>query len=115
MQLPEWMASRDEIMDLPMAERLGPDGKPLPFLYAITSWRLDYVPAHFERVRILRYVYGFPFCEEYRRTAPPLSCVVAKGLPTDRLVAQIVVDKFDYHQPLYRQEMALPELRGYVH
>jgi len=110
MRLPEWMATRDEILDIPLSEHLGPDGTPLPFLCYIPSWRLDYVPAHFERVRILRCVYGFPFREAPRIYAPPLACVVYKGLPTDRLVAQIVVDKFDYHLPLYRQEIRMERL-----
>ena len=110
MQLPEWLAMRDEILDIPLSQRLGPDGTPLPFLYVIESWRLDYVPAHFERVRILRSVYGFPYSDMRRLYARPLACIVFKGLPTDRLVAQIVVDKFDYHLPLYRQDIRLERL-----
>jgi transposase len=110
MQLPEWMAARDEILDVPLSERLGPDGQPLPLVHTAVSWRLDHIPAHFERVRILKFIYGIPFSDLPRIMAPPMACVVAKGLPTDRLVAHIVVDKFDYHMPLYRQEIRLERL-----
>jgi transposase len=104
------MAARDEILDVPLSERLGPDGQPLPLLHTAVSWRLDHIPAHFERVRILKNIYGIPFSDTPRITAPPMACVIAKGLPTDRLVVQIVVDKFDFHLPLYRQETRLERL-----
>jgi transposase len=104
MTLPEWLALQKIVVDLPESERIGPDGTPLPCIGHRTSWRLDYVPAHFERVCIETLLYGLPFQEEVRLLAPPLPAVVPQGLPTDRLVAQVVADKFDLHLPLYRQE-----------
>jgi transposase len=104
MTLPEWLALQEVIIDLPESERRGSDGVLLPCIDERISWRLDYVPAHFERVRIIHLIYGLPYGDEPRLFAPVPPAVVARGLPTDRLVAQVVADKFDLHLPLYRQE-----------
>ncbi len=110
MHLPEWMALTDEIIAVPESERIGPNGKPLPWIDDEVAWRLDYIPPHFERVRIIRRIYGTPFIDDLRIIAPPFQAIVAGGLPTDRLVAQVVADKFDMHLPLYRQEGHLDRL-----
>ena len=63
LQLPEWLQPHDEYVEVPESERTGPDGRPLQLLGHKISWRLDYVPPHFLRVRILRAIYGVPFQE----------------------------------------------------
>lgn len=103
MSLPEWLALHDVILDIPASERIGPDGQPLPCIDQRVSWRLDYVPAHFERVRVVKRIYGLPYGDDLRLIAPSFPAVVVQGLPTDRLVAHVVADKFDLHLPLYRQ------------
>lgn len=110
MHLPEWLALNDEVIDVPESERLGDDGTPLPWIDDAISWRLDYVPPHFERVRVVRRIYGSPFSDDLRIIAPPYAAIVSNGLPTDRLVAQVVADKFGMHLPLYRQEGQLDVL-----
>ena len=50
MHLPEWLALQEEVLDVPLSERIGPDGLPLPLISMAISWRLDFVQAHFERV-----------------------------------------------------------------
>ena len=108
--LPVWMPERQVVLDLPEAERLGPDGRPLPVIDQRTSWRLDYVEPHYERVLVIQLIYGNPFRNDGRIITPPLASIVSKGLPTDRLVAHIVVDKYDLHLPLYRQEICAERL-----
>jgi len=104
MHLPEWMAQQDEVIDVPESERIGLNGQPLPWIDDEIAWRLDYVPPHFERIRIVRRIYGTPYSDDLRIIAPPYPAIVVGGLPTDRLVAQVVADKFGMHLPTYRQE-----------
>ncbi len=110
MHLPEWLALQEEILDVPLSERIGLDGQQLSLISMAISWRLDFVQAHFERVKISRPVYGRPFGDGLRIVAPPKPAIVPNGLPTDRLVAQVVVEKYDSYLPLYRQENRLENL-----
>ncbi len=105
--LPAHLPIEDRRIEVPESERLGPDGTPLPEVGAEITWKLDYLPAWFRRLRIIRPIYRTPFSDEARIIAPPLACVVPHGLPTDGTVAMVLVEKYDYHCPLYRQETKL--------
>ena len=105
--LPDTLPTEDRVMEVPESERMGPDGKPLPQIGVRIVEKLDYLPAWFRRLRLIYAIYGVPFSDEPRITAAPLPCVVPKGLPTDRAVAMVLVEKYDFHCPLYRQETKL--------
>lgn len=105
--LPDTLPTEDCLMAVPESERLGLDGKPLPQIGTRIVEKLDYLPAWFRRLRLIYPIYGVPFSDEPRITAAPLLCIVPKGLPTDRTVAMVLVDKYDLHCPLYRQETKL--------
>ena len=105
--LPDTLPTEDRLMTVPESERLGLDGKPLPQIGTRIVEKLDYLPAWFRRLRLIYPIYGVPFSDEPRITAAPLPCIVPKGLPTDRTVAMVLVDKYDLHCPLYRQETKL--------
>ncbi len=105
--LPAHLPVEDRRIEVPESERLGPDGTPLPEVGAEVTWKLDFIPAWFRRLRIIRPIYRTPFSDEPRIIAPPLACVVPHGLPTDETVAMVLVEKYDYHMPLYRQETKL--------
>lgn len=105
--LPDTLPTEDRLMDVPESERIGPDGKPLPQIGTRIAWKLDYHHAWFRRLRLLYPIYGSPFSDAQRVTAAPLPCVVPKGLPTDTTVAMVLVEKYDFHCPLYRQETKL--------
>jgi transposase len=105
--LPDTLPTEDRLMDIPESERIGPDGKPLPQIGTRIAWKLDYFPAWFRRLRLLYPIYGSPFRDTQRVTAAPLPCIVPKGLPTDTTVAMVLVEKYDFHCPLYRQETKL--------
>jgi transposase len=111
-----WLPMRDELLDVPAAERFDAAGHPLLHLGDHIAWRLDLVPAHFQRIRIIRPFYGLPFVDGPRICAAPYAAIVDKGLPTDALLARVVADKYDMYLPLYRQEhrtddLGLPILR----
>ena len=105
--LPDTLPSDDILMDVPESERIGPDGKPLPQISVRVVTKLDYFHAWFRRLRFLYPIYASPFSDELRISAKPVPCVVPKGLPTDTTVAMVMVDKYDLHCPLYRQETKL--------
>jgi transposase len=105
--LPDTLPVEDCLMAVPESQRMGPDGQLLPQIGTRVVEKLDYLPAWFRRLRLIYPIYGVPFSDEPRITAAPLPCVVPKGLPTDRTVAMVLVDKYDLHCPLYRQETKL--------
>ncbi len=105
--LPDTLPIEERIMDVPESERMGPDGKPLPQIGSRTVDKLDYFHAWFRRLRLIYPIYGSPFSDEQRISAKPIPCIVPKGLPTDTTVAMVLVEKYDLHCPLYRQETKL--------
>jgi transposase len=105
--LPDTLPTEDRVMEVPESERMGSDGKPLPQIGVRIVEKLDYLPAWFRRLRLIYAIYGVPFSDEPRITAAPLPCVVPKGLPTDPAVAMVLVEKYDFHCPLNRQETKL--------
>lgn len=67
------------------------------------SERLDIVPAQFRVLVIRRPRYACRACEEVVVQAPAPARLIEGGLPTDDLVAQVLVSKYADHLPLYRQ------------
>ena len=65
--------------------------------------RLDVVPAQFRVLVIRRPRYACRACEDAVVQAPAPARLIEGGLPTDALVAQVLVSKYADHLPLYRQ------------
>ena len=65
--------------------------------------RLDVVPATLRVLVTRRPRYGCRSCEGIVVQAAATPRIVAGGIPTDALVAQVVVAKYADHLPLYRQ------------
>ena len=65
--------------------------------------RLDVVPAQFRVLVVRRPKYACRACQEVVVQAPAPARLVEGGLPTEALVAHVVVSKYADHQPLYRQ------------
>ena len=88
------------------------------------SWRLDWVPGHFERIEVLRERCACPACpSEGVLTAPEPAFALRKALCGNGLLATVLVDKFADHVPLHRQarrmarqgvEIATSTLCGWV-
>jgi transposase len=66
------------------------------------SERLDIVPAQLRVLVVRRPKYACRACEVVVQ-APAPARVIEGGLPTDALVAQVLVSKYADHLPLYRQ------------
>lgn len=67
------------------------------------SERLDVVPASFRVLVTRRPRYGCRSCEGAVLQAPAPARIIEGGIPTEALIAQVLVSKYADHLPLYRQ------------
>ena len=72
-----------------------------------TSQRLDVVPAQFRVIVTHRPKYACRACEQAVVQAPAPERLIKGGLPTEAMVAYILVAKYAWHLPLYRQAQML--------
>ncbi len=68
-----------------------------------TSERLDIVPAQLRVLVIRRPKYACRTCEDVVVQASAPARLIEGGLPTEAMVAQVLVSKYADHLPLYRQ------------
>ncbi|MBK8203328.1 MAG: transposase [Bdellovibrionales bacterium] len=67
------------------------------------SEKLKYEPAKVSVLRYERAKYGVD-SGDYVKTAPPVPCVIPKGIATPELLAAIITSKYCDGLPLYRIE-----------
>jgi transposase len=72
-----------------------------------TSERLDVIPAQLRVIVTHRPKYACRGCEDAVVQAPAPERLIKGGLPTEALVAHILVAKYAWHLPLYRQAQML--------
>ncbi len=72
-----------------------------------TSKRLDVVPAQFRVIVTHRPKYACRACTDAVVQAPAPERLIKGGLPTEALVAFVLVAKYAWHLPLYRQAQML--------
>jgi transposase len=72
-----------------------------------TSERLDVVPAQYRVIVTRRPKYGCRACEGAVVQAPAPERLIRGGLPTEAMIAQVLVGKYAWHLPLYRQAQML--------
>jgi transposase len=72
-----------------------------------TSQRLDVVPAQFRVIVTHRPKYACRACEQAVVQAPAPERLIKGGLPTEAMVAYVLVAKYAWHLPLYRQSQML--------
>ena len=70
------------------------------------SERLDVIPARFRVLVVRRPKYACRACDGQVAQAPAPERLVEGGLPTEALIAHVVVAKYADHLPLYRQAQA---------
>ena len=70
------------------------------------SERLDVIPARYQVIVTRRPKYGCRACAGVVQ-APAPARLIEGGLPTERMVAQVLVTKYADHAPLYRQAQML--------
>jgi transposase len=67
------------------------------------SQRLDVIPAQYQVIVTRRPKYACRACQEGVVQAAAPARLIEGGLPTDRMVAHVLVAKYADHSPLYRQ------------
>ena len=72
-----------------------------------TSKRLDVVPAQFRVIVTHRPKYACRACTDGVVQAPAPERLIKGGLPTEAMVAHVLVAKYAWHLPLYRQTQML--------
>jgi transposase len=77
-----------------------------------SSQRLDKIAAQYQVIVTHRPKYGCRGCEGAVVQAPAQERLIKSGIPTEALVASVVVDKFAWHNPLYRQAQIM-KLQGF--
>ena len=89
---------------------LAPDSTACPCCHGVmhvigeeTAERLDKIPAQYQVIVAHRPKYGCRACEGAIVQAPAQERLIKGGIPTENLVADVVVDKYAWHKPLYRQ------------
>jgi transposase len=68
-----------------------------------SSERLDVIPAQFRVLVTHRPKYACRACEGAVVQAPAPERLIKGGLPTEAMVASVLVAKYAWHLPLYRQ------------
>ncbi|HKN11105.1 MAG TPA: IS66 family transposase [Pseudomonadota bacterium] len=72
-----------------------------------TSQRLDVIPVRFRVIVTHRPKYACRACEQAVVVAPAPERLIKGGLPTEAMVAYVLVAKYAWHLPLYRQAQML--------
>lgn len=100
--IPDHIERVDQVIEPDPKDIIGSDGRPLIKLREEITEKLDYVAGGFRALRLIRPIYGR--FDEPSVGAPPPPQVIDRGLPTDRTVAMVLAEKFDLHNPCYRQQ-----------
>ena len=69
--------------------------------------RLDVIPVHYQIIATHRPKYTCHSCKDVLVQAPAPAHVIEGGLPTEALIAQVLVAKNADHNPFYRQAQAM--------
>jgi transposase len=72
-----------------------------------TAERLDVIPAQYQVIVTHRPQYACRACEAAVVQAPAPERLIKGGLPTEAMVASVLVAKYAWHLPLYRQSQIL--------
>ena len=99
--LPDHLPREDRVLDIDHAA-CARCGGPLHAAGESVSEMLDWIPATLRVIRTVRPKYACRTCEKIVQHEAP-ERVIAGGLATPALLAQVLVSKYCDHTPLYRQ------------
>jgi len=109
-RLPPTLPRKEVIVRLPADEQVCDFCQgPMHVMGQEEREELELIPAHVQVTRYVREKYGCRCCEQHGtvssvKVAPPVPALFAKSYATPSLVAQIIINKFQFALPLYRQE-----------
>lgn len=67
------------------------------------SEKLEYIPAHFVVNRYIRPQYSCPCCQKVFSGEMPAHILPKSAVETS-VIAQVIINKYGEHLPLYRQQ-----------
>jgi transposase len=91
------------LQELPLEQRVLPDGRQLPQIGVITEERLHMIPAHFQKHVFPKAIYGLPDTTQPLLKAPAVPQIIPDGIPTTQTLISIEHAKYELHLPLHRQ------------
>ncbi len=105
--LPEHLERIEHYLDVPEEDKLDGEGKERPLIEFDINEKLDYRPCVLVVHRYIRPKYGADEDIEGRgvRQHPPAEGPIEKCLAESGLLAHIIIEKYEHHTPLYRQEL----------
>lgn len=105
--LPEHLERIEHYLDVAEAEKVDGEGKERPLIGFDINEKLDYQPCTLVVHRYIRPKYGANEDIEGSgiKQHPPAEGPIEKCLAESGLLAHIIVEKYEHHTPLYRQEL----------
>lgn len=105
--LPEHLKRVDHYLDIPEADKKTKDGKARPLIGEDITERLEYQPCTMIVNRYIRPKYGADDDIEGCgiKQAPAIEGPIDKCMAESSLLAHVIVEKYEHHTPLYRQEL----------
>jgi transposase len=104
--LPDHLPQIDVVIE-PASTACGCCGGAMHRLGEDVAKRLDVLPVQYRVIATHRPKYACRACEGEVVQAPAPARLIEGGLPTEALVADVIVAKYADHRPLYRQSQAL--------
>jgi transposase len=110
--LPPELERIEHYLDIPEKDKKTADGKDRPIIGIDISEKLDYRPAVLVVHRYIRPKYGANDDIEGIgvKQHPPVEGPIDKCLAEPGLLAHVIVEKYEHHTPLYRQELKFERL-----
>lgn len=110
--LPAELPRVEHYLDIPESEKFTAEGKERAIIGVDITEKLDYRPASLVVNRYIRPKYGadddITGCGVKQH--PPVEGPIDKCLGEPGLLAQVIVEKYEHHTPLYRQEVKFERL-----
>lgn len=109
-RLPPDLPRKEIIVRLPPEEQVHDCcHQPMHVMGEEVREELELIPAHVQVTRYVREKYGCRCCEQHGtvgrvKVASPVPALFGKSYATPSLVAQLIINKFQFALPLYRQE-----------
>jgi transposase len=110
--LPAELERIEHYLDIPEKDKKTADGKDRPIIGIDITEKLDYRPAVLVVNRYIRPKYGANDDIEGSGVKQhlPIEGPIDKCLAESGLLAQVIVEKYEHHTPLYRQELKFERL-----
>lgn len=103
-KLPEDLKRVEKIYDIPEEDKVCACGGCLHYIGDERSEQLEIIPATIQVQVTVRKKYACRACTDGVKTAQTPPVLLPKSIATPRLLAHVIIAKYEDHLPLYRQE-----------